>query len=55
MEDVLLALAGPAGGRQDRCAEMGFLIKCPYPLEQVFETRIEVNWDAIMKEGKNRQ
>ena len=25
------------------------------PLEQVFETRIEVDWDAIMKEGKNRQ
>ena len=25
------------------------------PLDQVFETRIEVNWDAIMKEGKNRQ
>jgi len=25
------------------------------PLEQVFETRIEVDWEAIMKEGKNRQ
>ena len=25
------------------------------PLEQVFEARIEVDWDAIMKEGKNRQ
>ena len=25
------------------------------PLDQVFETRIEVDWDAIMKEGKNRQ
>ena len=25
------------------------------PLEQVFEARIDVNWDAIMKEGKNRQ
>jgi ribosome maturation factor RimP len=25
------------------------------PLEQVFETRIDVDWDAIMKEGKNRQ
>jgi ribosome maturation factor RimP len=25
------------------------------PLEQVFETRIEVDWDAVMKEGKNRQ
>ena len=25
------------------------------PLDEVFETRIEVDWDAIMKEGKNRQ
>ena len=25
------------------------------PFDQVFETRIEVDWDAIMKEGKNRQ
>jgi ribosome maturation factor RimP len=25
------------------------------PLDQVFEARIEVDWDAIMKEGKNRQ
>ena len=25
------------------------------PLEQVFEARIDVDWDAIMKEGKNRQ
>ncbi|MCU0305351.1 MAG: ribosome maturation factor RimP [Thermoanaerobaculales bacterium] len=25
------------------------------PLGEVFETRIEVDWDAIMKEGKNRQ
>lgn len=25
------------------------------PVDQVFETRIEVDWDAIMKEGKNRQ
>lgn len=25
------------------------------PFEQVFEARIEVDWDAIMKEGKNRQ
>lgn len=25
------------------------------PLEQVFETRIEVDWDAIMKEGKHRR
>jgi len=25
------------------------------PLEQIFEARIEVDWDAIMKEGKNRQ
>ena len=25
------------------------------PLDQVFETRIEVDWDAIMKEGNNRQ
>lgn len=25
------------------------------PLEQVFEARLDVDWDAIMKEGKNRQ
>ncbi|MEE4272852.1 MAG: ribosome maturation factor RimP [Thermoanaerobaculales bacterium] len=25
------------------------------PLGEIFETRIEVDWDAIMKEGKNRQ
>ena len=25
------------------------------PLDEVFETRIEVDWDAVMKEGKNRQ
>jgi len=25
------------------------------PLEQIFEARIDVDWDAIMKEGKNRQ
>jgi ribosome maturation factor RimP len=25
------------------------------PLDQVFEARIVVDWDAIMKEGKNRQ
>ncbi len=25
------------------------------PFDQVMETRIEVDWDAIMKEGKNRQ
>ena len=25
------------------------------PLDQVFEARLEVDWDAIMKEGKNRQ
>jgi ribosome maturation factor RimP len=25
------------------------------PVDQVFETRLEVDWDAIMKEGKNRQ
>ena len=25
------------------------------PLAQVFEARIDVDWDAIMKEGKNRQ
>lgn len=25
------------------------------PFDQVFEARIEVDWDAIMKEGKNRQ
>ncbi len=25
------------------------------PFDQVFETRIEVDWDEIMKEGKNRQ
>jgi ribosome maturation factor RimP len=25
------------------------------PVDRVFETRIEVDWDAIMKEGKNRQ
>ena len=25
------------------------------PLDQVFEARIDVDWDAIMKEGKNRQ
>jgi ribosome maturation factor RimP len=25
------------------------------PFEQVFEARIEVDWDAVMKEGKNRQ
>jgi ribosome maturation factor RimP len=25
------------------------------PFDQVSETRIEVDWDAIMKEGKNRQ
>jgi ribosome maturation factor RimP len=25
------------------------------PLSEVFETRIEVDWDAIMKEGKHRQ
>ena len=24
------------------------------PLEQVFEARLEVDWDAIMKEGKHR-
>jgi ribosome maturation factor RimP len=24
------------------------------PLEQVFEARLEVDWDAVMKEGKNR-
>jgi len=27
----------------------------PLPLEQVFEARLDVDWDAIMKEGKNRQ
>lgn len=25
------------------------------PLDQVFEARIDVDWDAILKEGKNRQ
>jgi ribosome maturation factor RimP len=25
------------------------------PRDEIFETRIEVDWDAIMKEGKNRQ
>lgn len=25
------------------------------PLDEIFETRIEVDWDAIMREGKNRQ
>lgn len=25
------------------------------PYDEVFETRIDVDWDAIMKEGKNRQ
>ena len=25
------------------------------PLDQVFEARIEVDWDAIMKEGKHRR
>lgn len=25
------------------------------PLEQVFEARLEVDWDTIMKEGKHRQ
>jgi len=25
------------------------------PVDRVFETRIEVDWEAIMKEGKNRQ
>ena len=25
------------------------------PLDEVFEARLEVDWDAIMKEGKNRQ
>jgi hypothetical protein len=24
------------------------------PLDQIFEARIEVDWNAIMKEGKNR-
>jgi ribosome maturation factor RimP len=24
------------------------------PLDQVFEARLEVDWDAVMKEGKNR-
>ena len=25
------------------------------PIRQIFEARLEVDWDAIMKEGKNRQ
>ncbi len=25
------------------------------PIGQIFEARLEVDWDAIMKEGKNRQ
>jgi ribosome maturation factor RimP len=50
-------LTGELGGIEDGVVivadDAGGVVRLP--LEQVFETRIEVDWDAIMKEGKNRQ
>lgn len=47
---VLLGLDGDAVTVRDDSAGPVEL-----PLGQVFETRIEVDWDAIMKEGKHRR
>ena len=35
---------------------MGKHVFCQKPLtHEIFEARLEVDWEAIMKEGKNRQ
>jgi ribosome maturation factor RimP len=46
-------LKGIENGSVSVSDNSGRVIELPY--EQIFETRIEVDWDAIMKEGKNRQ
>jgi ribosome maturation factor RimP len=47
---VLLGIVGPTV--QIDAGDRGLLA---LPFDRVMETRIEVDWDAIMKEGKNRQ
>lgn len=44
-------------GLEDNIVQMHDDQKGPVdlPIGQIFEARLEVDWDAIMKEGKNRQ